>query len=834
MSRAAATVLSLLVLLTTALPAAAAEEAAPAATAAGEVVPGEVLVKWRDAERGPEAARARGLAVVAELGAPAKGLPAVVSTGDRPVDAVIAELRADPAVEYAEPSYVVTLPETDVEGGAAAVEDAGGTVAGVPVNDPQTGGQYSLDRMRVRDAWAIESGTTNVVAVLDTGVQSSHPDLAGRVLRGYDFVNDDTGAGDDNGHGTWVSGIIAANANDGYGIAGVSWSAKILPVKIMDREGRGSTADLYAGIRWAADHGATVINMSVGGFPYTQAVLDAVNYAWSKGIVLVGAAGNNNRREDYYPASYGNVVSVSATQREDEFSHWSSYGPKVDVSAPGSSVLTTNCYTCTYGGHDSWGSHTYISGTSFATPNVAGVVALLQARYPTWSPSQIVSRLYSTVDDLGYAGFDERYGRGRVNAYRAMGASVAPAPRPGGDGLEGNNAVGSARLIGLGTTTRPTIYPAGDVDWFAVDVPRAGRLDVRVTGVTDSRAYPWNKSSLPVDPAVSLYTSAGAHIKTVDAQWETGTELAQHSVGGPTRILVKVNNFYANGSRTAYTITPTYVDTVKPTATLAGPAPGTTELSRFVRPVVRFSEAVTNVTSSTLRLRDTATGGLVPTSVSYSSSTRQATISAGDILAAKRTYRVEATSGIRDVAGNALTAMSATFTTGTAAFSDTVGNRFESDINWLAATGITSGCATELFCPKGTVLRDQMATFLVRALDLPAASRDYFVDDEGNRHEDRINRLARSGITAGCSATEFCPTGAVTRAQMASFLVRALDLPPASRDYFVDDEGNRHEDRINSLREAGITYGCSLPNSFCPDGVVTREQMAAFLHRAFE
>ena len=148
-------------------------------------------------------------------------------------------------------------------------------------------------------------------------------------------MNTDTNAADDNGHGTWVAGIIAANPNDGYGIAGISWRDKILPVKVMSGTGTGDTADLTAGIIWAADHGATVINMSVGGFPQSQYVQDAVNYAWSKGVVLVGAAGNNNREETFYPASFDNVVSVSATQINDEFSSWSSYGPKVDVSAPG-------------------------------------------------------------------------------------------------------------------------------------------------------------------------------------------------------------------------------------------------------------------------------------------------------------------------------------------------------------------------------------------------------------------------------------------------------------------------------------------------------------------
>ena len=386
--------------------------------------------------------------------------------------------------------------------------------------------------MRVRQAWTRETGASNVIAVLDTGAQLNHPDLAGRLVAGRDIVNNDSDPSDDNGHGTWVSGIIVGKANDGYGIAGISWSDKVMPVKIMDGQGTGSSADLIAGINWAADHGADVINMSVGGFPWSQLVQNAVNDAWDAGAVLVGAAGNNRREETYYPASFDNVVSVSATQVQDEFSNWSSWGPKVDVSAPGSSVLTTNCYTCTYADHDSWGQHTYISGTSFATPNTAGVVALIRARFPTYTPAQVVSRLIGTVDDLGYDGWDNRYGAGRINAFRAVGGSVGQPSVPAGDSRESNNSISSARKITVGATTRPSIYPAGDVDWFAVDVPRAGRIDVRVTGIVDSRAYPWNKSPIPVDPIVELYSTSGTLLRHVDAVGESGTELARWTVTG--------------------------------------------------------------------------------------------------------------------------------------------------------------------------------------------------------------------------------------------------------------------------------------------------------------
>ena len=672
MSRAAAFLLALLILSTAVAPVAANEPTPPTSPPIGAVVPGEVIVKYHDPATAPEQAAADGLTVVAELGTDPAEMPVLVSTEGQAVTEVLAELNADPAVEYAEPNYVVSLTDKPAVNEAAGAESSdGGVVTELPpdtgstavaVNDPRTAEQYSLDRMQVRSAWGLSTGGAGIVAVLDTGVQFNHPDLAGRLLPGYDFVNDDADASDDNGHGTWVSGIIAANANDGYGIAGVSWSDRILPVKIMNREGTGSTSDLTSGIIWAANNGATVINMSVGGFPYSQYVQDAVNYAWSKGAVLIGAAGNNRREETFYPASFANVVSVSGTQADDEFTNWSSYGPRVDVSAPGASILTTNCYTCTYGGHDTWGSHTKISGTSFATPNVAGVVALIRARFPGEGPTQIVNRLLGSVDDVGYAGWDNRYGLGRVNAARALGGGTAAGGTSTGDGLEPNNTLASARGIALGATASPSIHPAGDVDTFAVDVPRAGRLDVRVTGVVDTTRVP--KSALPVDPIVELYSTAGTLLVRVDNQWESGTELASYSVSGPTRILVRVRNWYANGNSVAYSVTPTYVDTVPPALARLAPAAGAVGVRYDGAIVADFTEPVTGVSTSTVQLR-AADGSLVPVSVAYASG--RATIQPSTPLAGEATYAVSFGSGIRDAAGNAFVATSSTFTTGKAA-----------------------------------------------------------------------------------------------------------------------------------------------------------------------
>lgn len=164
-------------------------------------------------------------------------------------------------------------------------------------------------------------------------------------------------------------------------------------------------------------------------------------------------------------------------------------------------------------------------------------------------------------------------------------------------------------------------------------------------------------------------------------------------------------------------------------------------------------------------------------------------------------------------------------------YTDVYGSSFYADILWLAREGITGGCAPSRFCPLDPVTREQMAAFLDRALDLPPASQDYFTDDETSTHEAAINRLAEAGIGTGCGRDRFCPRSAVSRAEMASFLVRALDLPPATTDHFGDDAGSIHEDEINALAQAGITSGCT-PSRYCPSYAVTREQMAAFLRRA--
>ena len=166
----------------------------------------------------------------------------------------------------------------------------------------------------------------------------------------------------------------------------------------------------------------------------------------------------------------------------------------------------------------------------------------------------------------------------------------------------------------------------------------------------------------------------------------------------------------------------------------------------------------------------------------------------------------------------------------TSSFSDIGGSAFRDEIEWLAAEGVTGGCGGGRFCPDGLVTRAQMASFMARMFDVPPAAADRFDDDEGSRHEPAINAIAAAGLTTGCGADGYCPDGVVTRAQVATFLVRAADLGASPQDYFLDDERSSHEERINRLARAGVTGGCGF-HRFCPGGLLTRGQMAALLYR---
>jgi subtilisin family serine protease len=271
-------------------------------------------------------------------------------------------------------------------------------------------------------AWDVEKGGDElVIAVLDTGVDMTHPDLEAKIVSsGYDFANEDAEASDDHWHGTHVAGIVAAATGNSAGVAGVAWNCRILPVKVVDASGEGYYSWIIDGIIWATDQGADVINLSLGGDVADPFLEDACTYAYDHGVVIAAAAGND-AGVVLYPAAYDDtVLAVAASDYNDAVASFSNFGPQVDVAAPGVWVLGPVPQTCV--GPDEL-PYVFASGTSAATPHVAGLAALIRSAKPGLSADDVMKIVRYTADDINaaaFAGRDDHAGYGRINMQRAL------------------------------------------------------------------------------------------------------------------------------------------------------------------------------------------------------------------------------------------------------------------------------------------------------------------------------------------------------------------------------------------------------------------------------
>lgn len=320
------------------------------------------------------------------------------------LDDAIAELRADPNVEFAEPDRLVSIVATP--------------------NDTYYSSQWQYPQINLPAAWDITTGSDSViVAVIDTGVLSTHPDLNDKLTTGaaagYDYFNNDANPNDDQGHGTFVAGIIAAETNNASWVSGACWSCKIMAIKALGANGTGPTSAVVSGIDHAVAGGAQVINLSLGSSAPDPAMELAINNAVAADVVVVAASGNDNGPV-LYPAVYSNVIAVGANNQAGARASFSNYGLQLDVMAPGEDVWST---VRTSGGGFGYG---YGSGTSFAAPHVAGVAGLMVSAGIT-EPSTIASLLRTTATDMGTAGFDNATGWGRINAAAALDDSTPPA-----------------------------------------------------------------------------------------------------------------------------------------------------------------------------------------------------------------------------------------------------------------------------------------------------------------------------------------------------------------------------------------------------------------------
>jgi serine protease len=444
-------------------PASAARALTPAAPAPAppDVVPGEVIVKY---ERGADPLDRRRVQRTTGVGQPARlggGARELKILDGQSVGRTVRELNSDPNVKYAVPNYIARATATFNDPGRS------GRAGGWTTTQWNFTGAVSVNAQR---AWRYASqlgargGRGAVVAIIDTGVAYENRGSFRRAtdlyphgfVRGYDFVGDDSHPNDQNGHGTFVTGTIAQRTNNRLGVTGLAFGAKIMPLRVLDRAGEGDAADIARALRYAARHGADVVNMSLEFDTTVTAsqvpdVIDAINYAAGKGVVIVGASGNSGEGTVAYPARASHVISVGATTRDGCQADYSNSGSGLDIVAPGGGQDAPNgdnawdvahCRPGQFGpdiyqqtfacdpdqiscpsSYSKFGLPSGFEGTSMASPHVAAAAALVIASHRVGanpSAAAVAQRLEQTARDLGPPGRDDRYGAGLLDIAAAL------------------------------------------------------------------------------------------------------------------------------------------------------------------------------------------------------------------------------------------------------------------------------------------------------------------------------------------------------------------------------------------------------------------------------
>jgi thermitase len=306
-------------------------------------------------------------------------------------------------IEYSEPNFI--LMQNEVSG----------------PNDLlyQENYQWNLPVIGTEQGWTVTRGTEEIeIAIVDTGVDLDHPDLRNRIVKGYNVINEKTDPDDDNGHGTHVAGIIASETDNNEGVAGMTWFSKIMPIKAMGAKGYGTTFDIAKGIVWAVDHGADVINLSLGNYQPSKVLEEAVRYAYQKNVVMVSAAGNDGSDQPTYPSAYPEVLSVAAVDYNGNRASFSNYGDYIDIAAPGVYIPSTYFNK----------QYAALSGTSMAAPHVAGLAALIKSANPDLKSSQVIRIIKNSAIDLGEQGKDIEYGNGLIDVNSALQEATKKQP----------------------------------------------------------------------------------------------------------------------------------------------------------------------------------------------------------------------------------------------------------------------------------------------------------------------------------------------------------------------------------------------------------------------
>lgn len=372
---------------------------------AGDIIPGRWIVKFK-ALTEAELEQERQSAQVVLLGhiQRSENIQLVESLNTINPDLSFELLKNNPNVEFIESDSIVSISQS-----------APPNPPIYPINDQLMKFQYAHVNAQSQKGWALAQGgrglgENTIIAIADTGIDGSHPDLKDKIIPGYSALLNKVENEDTHGHGTHCAGIAAATTNNSIGIAGLAPKAKLMPLRILNDNGLGTLAGVSAGITYAANHSASVISMSFGSPIRSVAIENAMNYALSKNTTLVASMGNTGNGTIMYPAAYPGVMAVGATDISDKRAAFSEYGPHISVMAPGVNIVSTipiNKYIA-------W------NGTSMSTPAVAGVVALVKSVLPNLTPTQVKYLIEKGSDDLGTKGFDTFYGHGRINVYKTL------------------------------------------------------------------------------------------------------------------------------------------------------------------------------------------------------------------------------------------------------------------------------------------------------------------------------------------------------------------------------------------------------------------------------
>lgn len=728
------------------------------------------------------------------------------------IDTYMAELEERNDIENVEPDYMIDLAYTPTD----------------PYFSPY---QYHHKNIEVEKAWNKTMGSPDViVAVLDAGFDLEHPDLINQIVFPYSTVS--TGMNIDD-HGTHVAGIIAGQINNNLFGSGVAPNTSIMPVDVFVGE-QAYSSDVIEGIYYAVAAGADIINMSIGGYNYSTAYNNAIQYAYQSGVVIVAAAGNDATYQSLYPASYENVISVGSTDSYDELSYFSNYGYNIDVVAPGTGIYSTLPY-------NNFGNS---SGTSMATPIVAGVAALVLANEPDMTNDEVVNRLLSTTIDLGSYGFDYYYGNGLINAKQALQISDIPSPivydiydySTTVSGYLPFSVEDAKVIVRDQNGMIGTVENYSGWSYFDVPIPQQHADEALYVSVVDFHGNESEEIEIRVMDGTAPSKPVVNDVPD-SSTWVTGTGEIDSIIS------VKTNNIEIGTGRVnsegKFSITiPKQQAGAKLTITAADLAGNISETIEvlvvdWTAPSLTFTNKVTHHSTRISGTSEAAAKITVNKGTELVGAATTDTNGKYEVTFANQVVGTTLSIMATDAAGNSSEPIVVTVVNGN--YPDLKVTHWAlEEIMYLADDQIIGGYPNGDFQPEKNTTRAEAAKILALALDLPIINASSNYKDVSSKHwaKDYIAAVSKAGLFNGNPDGTFGPENVLKRAEMAKIISIAYQLNAAGTNYFKDVKTDYWaQDFIAGLYENGITTGYP-DQTFRPSAPTTRAEYSVFLARA--